>query len=105
LNNIYLSVEVTGGLGFQSLSVQTNSTKQTSARSKLPYPITIPWDTTQPAKPTKLITGIPQFTHLIHSSKTARKAKTRKTKINFPLLPGGNNDRFASGTQFFAKHF
>jgi hypothetical protein len=32
-------------------------------------------------------TGIPQFMSLIHSSKTARKAKTRKTKINFPLLP------------------
>jgi hypothetical protein len=31
--------------------------------------------------------GIPQFTTLIHSSKTARKAKTHKTKINFPLLP------------------
>jgi hypothetical protein len=32
-------------------------------------------------------TVIPQFTSLIRSSKTARKAKTRKTKINFSLLP------------------
>jgi hypothetical protein len=32
-------------------------------------------------------TGIPRFTSLIRSSKPARKAKTRKTKINFPLLP------------------
>jgi hypothetical protein len=32
----------------------------------------------------------------LHSfSKTARKVKTRKTKFNFPLLPDGNNDRFA----------
>jgi hypothetical protein len=31
-------------------------------------------------------TGIPRFTSLIHSSKTVRKTKTRKTKINFPLL-------------------
>jgi hypothetical protein len=42
-----------------------------------------------------LNTVIPQFTSLICSSKTARTAKTRKTKINFPLLPNGNNDRFA----------
>jgi hypothetical protein len=28
-------------------------------------------------------TEIPRFTSLIRSSKTARKAKTRKTKINF----------------------
>jgi hypothetical protein len=41
------SVEVTSGLVFQSLSVQTNSIKQTSARSKLPYPSTILRDTTQ----------------------------------------------------------
>jgi hypothetical protein len=34
-----------------------------------------------------LNTGIPRFTSLICSSKTARKAKTRKTKINLPLLP------------------
>jgi hypothetical protein len=34
-------------------------------------------------------TGIPWFTSLIHSSKTARKAKTRKMKISFPLLPTG----------------
>jgi hypothetical protein len=32
-------------------------------------------------------TGIPRFMSLIHSSKTARKAKIHKTKINFPLLP------------------
>jgi hypothetical protein len=32
-------------------------------------------------------TGIPWFTSLIRSFKTAHKAKTRKTKINFPLLP------------------
>jgi hypothetical protein len=32
-------------------------------------------------------TGIPRFTILIRSSITARKAKTRKTKMNFPLLP------------------
>jgi hypothetical protein len=38
---------------------------------------------------------IPRFASLIRSSKTARKAKTRKTKINFPLLPDGNNNRFA----------
>jgi hypothetical protein len=31
--------------------------------------------------------GLPLVTSLIRSSKTARKAKTRKTKINFPLLP------------------
>jgi hypothetical protein len=37
---------------------------------------------------------IPQFTSLMCSFKTARKAKTRKTKINFPLLLDGNNDRF-----------
>jgi hypothetical protein len=32
-------------------------------------------------------TVIPRFTSLIRSSKTARKAKTRQTKIHFPLLP------------------
>jgi hypothetical protein len=38
----------------------------------------------------KLINGvtvISRFTSLIRSSKTARKAKSIKTKINFPLLP------------------
>jgi hypothetical protein len=35
-------------------------------------------------------TVIPRFTSLIRSSKTAHKAKTRKTKINFPLLSNGN---------------
>jgi hypothetical protein len=34
----------------------------------------------------KLNTGVPQFTSLIHSSKTACSAKTRKMKISFPLL-------------------
>jgi hypothetical protein len=33
------------------------------------------------------VTGIPRFTSLIRNSKIARKAKTRKTKINFLLLP------------------
>jgi hypothetical protein len=33
------------------------------------------------------ITGIPRFTSLICSRKTTREAKTRKTKIIFPLLP------------------
>jgi hypothetical protein len=33
------------------------------------------------------ITVVPRFATLISSSKTARKAKTCKTKINFPLLP------------------
>jgi hypothetical protein len=32
-------------------------------------------------------TVLPRFTSLIRSSKTARKVKTRKTNINFPLLP------------------
>jgi hypothetical protein len=36
-----------------------------------------------------VITGIPRFTSLICSSKTARRAKIRKTKIHFPLLPDG----------------
>jgi hypothetical protein len=40
---------------------------------------------------------IPRFTSLIRSYKTACKAKTRKTKINFPSLPDGNNDRFTRG--------
>jgi hypothetical protein len=31
-------------------------------------------------------TVIPRVTSVIRSSKTARKAKTRKTKMNFPLL-------------------
>lgn len=31
-------------------------------------------------------TVLPQFTSLIHSSKTACKVKTHKSKINFPLL-------------------
>jgi hypothetical protein len=35
----------------------------------------------------KRYTGIPRFTSLIRFSATARKAKTRKTKINFPFLP------------------
>jgi hypothetical protein len=45
----------------------------------------------------KQCTVIPRFSSLMSSSKTARKAKTRKTKINFPLLPEGNNDRLARG--------
>jgi hypothetical protein len=32
-------------------------------------------------------TEISRFTSLILSSRTARKAKTRKMKVNFPLLP------------------
>jgi hypothetical protein len=32
-------------------------------------------------------TVIPRFKSLICSSKTARKVKTHKTKINFPLFP------------------
>jgi hypothetical protein len=32
-------------------------------------------------------TGIPWFMSLICSSETAHKTKTRKMKINFPLLP------------------
>jgi hypothetical protein len=35
----------------------------------------------------KNTTVIPWFTSLIRSSKTAHKAKTHKTKINFPLFP------------------
>jgi hypothetical protein len=31
----------------------------------------------------EIYTGIPRFMSLIHSSKTAHKAKIRKTKINF----------------------
>jgi hypothetical protein len=46
---------------------------------------------------TLLHTAIPRFTSLSRSSKTARKAKTRKMKIHFPLLPDGNNDLFARG--------
>jgi hypothetical protein len=46
---------------------------------------------------------IPRFTSLIGSSKTARKAKTRKTKINFPLRPNGNNDRFARGRSSYKR--
>jgi hypothetical protein len=45
----------------------------------------------------KSYTVIPQFMSLIRFSKTARKAKTCKTKINFPLLPNGNSDQFARG--------
>jgi hypothetical protein len=36
-------------------------------------------------------TVIPRFTSLMRSSETARKTKTRKTKINFPLLSHGDN--------------
>jgi hypothetical protein len=50
-----------------------------------------------------LNTVIPRFTSLIRSSKTAREAKTRKTKINFPLLPDGNNDRFARGRSSYKR--
>jgi hypothetical protein len=42
-------------------------------------------------------TVIPRFMSFIHFYKTVRKAKTHKTKINFPLLPDGNNDQFARG--------
>jgi hypothetical protein len=49
------------------------------------------------------ITVIPRFMSLIRSSQTARKAKTHKTKINFPLLPDGNNDRFARGRSSFSR--
>jgi hypothetical protein len=48
-------------------------------------------------------TVIPRFTSLIRSSKTAIKAKTRKTKINFPLLSDGNNDRFARGRSSYLR--
>jgi predicted PurR-regulated permease PerM len=48
-------------------------------------------------------TVIAQFTSLIRSSKTAPKVKTRRTKINFPLLPNGNNDRFARGRSLYEQ--
>jgi hypothetical protein len=48
-------------------------------------------------------TVIPRFTRFISSSKTARKTKTRKTKINFSLLPDGNNDRFARGRSSYER--
>jgi hypothetical protein len=48
-------------------------------------------------------TVIPRFTSLIRSSKTARKAKTRKTRITFLLLPDGNNDRFARGRDSYKR--
>jgi hypothetical protein len=44
-NNICWSYKETW---IQSSSVQKDSIKQTSARSKLQYPVTIPWDTTPP---------------------------------------------------------
>jgi hypothetical protein len=45
-------------------------------------------------------TEIPRFTSLIRFSETARKAKTRKTKMNFPKLPDGKNDRYARRSCF-----
>jgi hypothetical protein len=48
-------------------------------------------------------TAIPWFMSLIRSSKTARNAKTRKTKINFPLFPDGNNDRFVRGRSLYKQ--
>jgi hypothetical protein len=50
-------------------------------------------------------TVISRFMSLIQSLKTARKAKTRKTKINFPLLPDRNNDRFARGRSSYKRKF
>jgi hypothetical protein len=49
------------------------------------------------------ITVIPQFISLIHSSKTAHKVKIHKKKINFPLLPEGDNDRFARGRSSYKQ--
>jgi hypothetical protein len=40
---------------------------------------------------------------LIRSSETARKARTHKMKINFPLLPDGNNDRFVRGRSSYKQ--
>jgi hypothetical protein len=51
----------------------------------------------------ELNTVISRFMSLICSSRTACKAKTRKTKINFPLLPDGNNDRFARGRRSYKR--
>jgi hypothetical protein len=48
-------------------------------------------------------TVIPRFTSLIRSSKTACNAKLRKTKINFPSLPDGSNDRFARGRSSYKR--
>jgi hypothetical protein len=56
-----------------------------------------------PIASTKPCTGISRFTSLIRSSKTPRKEKTRKTKINFPLLPDGNNVRFARGRRSYKR--
>jgi hypothetical protein len=39
----------------------------------------------------------------MRSSKTARKAKTRKTKMSLPLLPDGNNDRFVRGRSSYKR--
>jgi hypothetical protein len=52
---------------------------------------------------TEQSTVIPRFTSLIRSSKTTCSAKTRKTKINFPLLPVGNNDRSARGRSSYKR--
>jgi hypothetical protein len=51
----------------------------------------------------ELYTVIPRFMSLICSAKTAHKVKTLKTKINFPLLPSGNNDRFVRGRSSYKQ--
>jgi hypothetical protein len=51
----------------------------------------------------ELVTVIPWFTSLTRSSEIAQKAKTRKTKINFPLLPDGNNDQFGRGRSSYSR--
>jgi hypothetical protein len=48
-------------------------------------------------------TVITQFMSSIPSSKTARKAKTRKMNNNFPLLPDGNNDRSVRGRSSYKR--
>jgi hypothetical protein len=48
-------------------------------------------------------TVISWFMILIRSSKTVHKVKICKTKINFPLLPAGNNDRFARGRSSYKQ--
>jgi hypothetical protein len=45
----------------------------------------------------KSIHSNPLVDSLIPSSKTARKTKTRKTKMNFPLLPEKRRLRWFSG--------
>jgi hypothetical protein len=54
-------------------------------------------------KKSEISTVIPRFTSSVSSSKTARKVETRKTKINLPLLPDGNNDRFTRGRSSYKR--